>query len=307
MNKITTLLVLISLFAGCVSSNTDSQKRTADSQENDLVDLNPLCPENVLSPNIPVGDVVGLAEQEEPASYDFVEEKKAEIVSVDDGKSFAVWWQPEDFDVSTDTVFVSLHGHGAWATRDFEVWYPQMEERGYAYLGLQWWFGRSLENEGYYEPENIYTLVRSVLESKGVEPGNVIFQGFSMGSARSYGISMYDKQCNTEPYFAANIANSGPWEDDYPLYEKILNGDFGEVPLSETHWILFCGEEDYNDKGNHQGYVCEGMNHTQTRLEELGATIDLFLKDPKGDHGSLTINSENSSKALDVAETLLVE
>ncbi len=308
-NKLLSALVLVLLLASCSNSTDVETTDTSDASANKL-SIDPasaLCTQEVRSPHIPAGDVLNLAKDEEAGSYKFVQDKDAEIISIDDDKSFVVWWQPEDFDVSTDTVVVSLHGHGSWATRDFEVWYPQVSKNNYAYLGLQWWFGRSLEKDGYYNDENIYELIGQVLEQKGVEPGHVIFEGFSMGSARAYAVSLYDATCSPEPYFALSIANSGPWEDDYPLYSDILDGQYGENPFEGTHWILFCGEQDYNDEGIHQGPVCDGMDHTQDVLTQLGGSVELFLKDPNGDHGSFSINSANSTKALETAETFLNE
>lgn len=260
------------------------------------------------APNLPIGDVQELAQTDEEGAeaYIFAETHDAEIIPVDDGMSYAVWWEPEGFDVTTDTVVVSLGGHGGWAVKDFEVWYPQLTQRKVAYLGLQWWFGRSLENEGYYESDRIYSLIAEQLEAKGVTPGNVIFEGYSMGSARSYGISLYDHLCGNN-YFGVNIANSGQWEDGYPLYTKILSKDYGEQPFEGTTWILFCGEKDNNEEayGGRSVNTCEGMTKTQQRLEDMGATVDLFIKDPDGDHGSFMINTDNVNQAMDEAEKIL--
>lgn len=270
-----------------------------------VITENALCLEVSKSPNLPASDVQSLAEKNSAESYAFVEKNGAEIIPVDDGKSFAVWWQPDGFDSANDTVLLSLHGHGEFATKDFEVWYPTVKERGYAFVGIQWWFGRSLESNGYYDESQMYDIIQSVLESKGIPAKHVIFQGFSMGGARSYGVTMRDHLCGSG-YFAVSIANSGPWEDDYPLYKKVLDGEYGEKPLDSTHWVLFCGGKDINENPSNSALsnVCDGMQATQTRLEQFGAIVDLFIKDQSGDHGSFMKNSENTKKALDVAETI---
>ena len=185
--KFKALLASFILVTAC-SNNTTLETQTDTIQEATI--QNAYCTETLTpGPNLPAGDVLNLAQTDEEdggaEAYAFAETHGAEIIPVDSGMSYAVWWQPEGFDVTTDTVVVSLGGHGGWAVKDFEVWYPQLTERNVAYLGLQWWFGRSLEKEGYYESDRIYSLFAEQLEAKGVTPGNVIFEGYSMGSARS--------------------------------------------------------------------------------------------------------------------------
>ena len=104
-----------------------------------------------------------------------------------------------------------------------------------------------------------------------------------------------------------NIANSGQWGDDYPLYSKILTKDYGDQPFSGTHWILYCGEKDYNSyaEGTRSKSTCEGMTKTQQRLEDMGAIVDLFIQDPTGDHGSFMIDSTNVKEAMDEADKIL--
>jgi len=262
------------------------------------------------APHLPAGDVLELAQTEEESAeaYKFAIDHDAEIIPVDNDMSYAVWWEPEGFDITKDTVLVSLGGHGGWAVKDFEIWYPQVSERKIAYLGLQWWFGRSLEDEGYYEPDRIYSLLAEQLEEKGAIPGNVIFEAFSMSSARSYGIALYDNLCG-EHYFGVNIANSGPWEDGYPLYSKLLTGDYGTDLFKDTRWILFCGETDFNEHPStpELSNVCNGMTTTQERLEDFGGTVELFIKDPNGDHGSFMMNDDNVNQGMDEAEKLLAQ
>ncbi len=265
-----------------------------------------LCQSAITSPRLPPGDVLALAKQADPISYQFTQDHSAEIIPVDDNKSFAVWWQPEGFDPATDTVLVNLHGHGEWATRGFTVWHDQLMEHSYAHLGLQWWFGRSLESNGYYDPDQIYRLITEQLAAHHIPPGHVIFEGFSMGSARSYAVTLRDALCG-EHYFGVTIANAGPWEDDYDTNAEVLAGNYGATPYAGTDWILFCGEQDENAYA-HSTYphVCDGMDHTKTVLEAYGATVDLLLKDPTGNHGSMMLHPENTNTVLYAAEKILV-
>lgn len=288
------ICLMIIVGGGCASNKIDNVLSTPSSSPT-------LCSETIKNPNLIVGDVLSLAQNIEPEDYDFVKKNGGEFVSVNEGKTFVVWWQPKDFDVTKDLVVVSLHGHESWATTDFRVWYPELVKRGYAFAGIQWWFGRSLEEVGYEDPGMIYKNIKEILFNKGIPLGHVIFQGFSMGGARSYGVALYDNFCG-EKYFGVNIANSGPWEDDYPLYEKVLAKTYGPEPFVGTNWILFCGEKDDNEFG--LGHVCDGMQRSYDRLTALGGGVVLFLRDPEGDHGSLMRNSANLTNVLDTVEKL---
>ncbi|MEK7632691.1 MAG: hypothetical protein AAB473_02775 [Patescibacteria group bacterium] len=247
-----------------------------------------------------------LAKADNPNAYTFVTTHDAEILPLDAGNTYAVWWQPEGFDPAKDTIVVSLHGHGDWAIQDFKVWYPEISARGYAFIGLQWWLGRSLEDVGYYEIPEMYQLITSALAAKGITDGNIIFQGFSMGGARSYGVVFEDQQSG-KPLFDVDIANSGPWEDNYPLYASILKGDYGATPFAGTQWILYCGAKDINEHPStpELAIVCDGMTHTKDILEGFGATVPLFIDDATGDHGSFMRNPTNVESALDVADGIL--
>lgn len=299
-----TALVTLLLLASCSTQTEVQDLATTETATNESLAY--FCTGTTTpAPHLPVGDVLSLAKEEDAEQFAFADQKGAEIIPVDNNMSYAVWWQPENFDASTGTVVVSLHGHGDYAIQDFKVWYPELAQRNVAYLGLQWWFGRSLENEGYYEPDRIYSLIAEQLEAKNITAGNVIFEGFSMGGARSYGVALYDKACGNN-YFGVNIANSGPWEDGYPLYAEILTKQYGETPFEGTHWILFCGDQDENEFATTQvTHVCDGMENTKQRLEDMGGTVNLFIQDPTGNHGSFMINSDNVDEAMDEAEKIL--
>ncbi len=301
MKRILSILALCSLLL--TACNSTPSETTTENDENALCSK-----EATPDPHLPAGDVLELAQTDEESAeaYKFVGNNDAEIIPVNNDQSYAVWWQPKDFDAAKDTVVVSLHGHGSWATKDFEVWYPQLTQRHMAYLGLQWWFGRSLEDEGYYEPDQVYALISEQLAAKGIPSGHVIFQGFSMGSARSYGVTLFDHLCG-ENYFGVSIANSGQWEDDYELYANTMAGAYGEKPFEGTEWILYCGEKDYNSyaTGSREKDTCQGMSNTKDRLESLGGLVDLFIQDPTGSHGSFMLDADNVNQAMDEAEMIL--
>lgn len=248
-----------------------------------------------------------LAKADNPDAYTFTTSHNAEIVSLDQGNTYGVWWQPENFDPATSTIIVSLHGHGGWATQDFSVWYPNLAQRNYAYFGLQWWLGRSLENDGYYDIPEMYELIVTGLKEKGITSGNIVFQGFSMGGARSYGVALLDK-LSANPLFDVSIANSGPWEDNYPMYADVLAGKYGEQPFAGTTWMLFCGAKDVNEHPQTPELtnVCDGMDHTNDVLTQYGGTVAYFLKDPAGEHGSLMRLQSNFDAMFDEVDAFFI-
>lgn len=248
---------------------------------------------------IPPGDVLTLAKTSTDAKYTQATDAGAEVIEVDNNRSFVVWWQPEGFDPKTDTVVVSLGGHAGWATRDYVVWKDLLEERGYAFLSVQWWFGRSLESAGYYQPNVIYGLIRDTLRTKGVTPGNVIFQAYSMGSANSYAVTGFDRW-EGDQFFAVTIANSGVYEADFPPNAKLPT--YSDQPYANTNWILYCATHDEEHPSWNE---CQSMDKTQSQIEAWGGDVALYIKDSVGTHGSFMMNKANANQALDVAETFL--
>lgn len=243
-------------------------------------------------------DILELSEKQEPAAMKFVREKGGSFFPVSSGRSFVVWWAPEGFDAKRDPVLVSLHGHAGWAAKDFEVWYPYLKERKFAYLGIQWWFGRSMEIFGYAEPREIVRWAREALEQRGIPKKHAVLQGFSMGSANSYAVTFIDRR-QTEPYFAVTISNAGQLEDDYPPNRGFLSGPQSDRPFAGARWILYCGEKDPQ-------HGCGPMKETREKLESLGAVIDAFIDDPQGDHGGF-MRRKHAGYALDLSEKIMKE
>ncbi len=249
------------------------------------------------SPNIPIGDVLALAKEKRASSFDAIASDGASVISLDEGRTYGVWWTPDGFDPSTDMVIVSLHGHGEYAAKGFEVWYPTIKKNDVAYLGIQWWFGRSLEDDGYYDTRKIAALVDEALRTTGVTSPNVVLHGFSMGSARSYGVTALETLCG-DARIALTISESGEWKDGYPLYADMLSGIYGEQPLSGNPFILFCGGA---ESGPMARGTCDGMSRTRSRIEQLGGVVTDLLTDPNGGHGSLTMNPANADAAIAAA------
>jgi hypothetical protein len=213
-----------------------------------------------------------------PEAVRYAEENGAEIKPTSDGRSFTVWWQPEDFDPKDGIVFVHAHGQAGWATEGFELWHKHLKERGWAYLGVQWWYGNNQEWIGYAQPLEIYRWTGEALHRHGVRPGRVIYEGFNMGSANSYAVTYIDRR-QARPYFALTIANSGALEEDFAPNGLLLSKHEPSHPLAGSRWILYCGELD-----DVQRDACKKMGRTREQLEERGAVVHRFIREKFGTH-----------------------
>ena len=240
-------------------------------------------------------DILNLSQQMERKAYQYAQQQGAKIVPTKDGRSFVLEWLPPGFDVTKDPVLVSLHGHGGCATRDFQVWHKHLAKKGFAFVGIQWWYGRSMESIGYAKPRDIYPWIEEALTDLGVPRGRVIFEGFSMGSANSYAVTYLDRKQPT-PYFGVTISNSGQLEEDFPPNQLFLGAPGGH-PFTGAHWIIYCGEKDPQ-------HGCGPMGETKTKLEGMGATIDKFIQDPSGDHGGFMKDAQ-CEPALDLAKEIV--
>lgn len=243
------------------------------------------------------GSTLDFSKKMEAKAYAFSQSKSAEIRLTEDKRSFTVWWQPTGFDPQKDIVLVSLHGHAGWATRDFQVWFPKIKDRKYAILAVQWWYGRSPEEHGYAKPNDIYRWINQELKRRSVKPGNVIFQGFSMGSANSYAVTYFDAS-SSHPYFAVTISNAGPYEADFPPNQLFLERA-EEKPFLGTHWIFYCSEKD-----EEQEDCCGRMQSGANLMQQLGGEIVKFFRDPQNSHGGF-MRSDYVNQALNTAEKLV--
>ena len=244
------------------------------------------------------GSTLEMASRMDAESMSRLQAVGASVEETPDEKSFVVWHAPEGFDPKTGITLVTLHGHQSWAGKSVMVWADEVRARGWAHLAVQWWYGRSAETHGYARPADVYPWIVDALRRHGVEPGRVIFQGFSMGSAISYAVTFLDRQAPA-PYFAVTIANSGSMAEDYLPNRPFLSGEAGAQPFAHTHWILYCSEHDQE-----QRQACERMAWGAEQLERLGGAVDLFIRDPQGPHGGF-MSPANLDRSLDQAVSVI--
>lgn len=238
------------------------------------------------------------AKAEKSAQYNFAVKQGAEIKVTPDGKSFYVFWKPENYSVSTPLI-VSIHGHGSWTTKDFYMWYPYIKERGYAILTLQWWKGTGEETKDYLRPEEMYRMLDQILTEKKIE-APVLLHGFSRGSANTYALASLDVHSGKR-HFDLFIANAGKANPGYPPNKAIQSGKMGPAPLAGTRWITVAGGKDKNQDRD----GISAMRETQAWLKKYGAEIVLAIEDPNGDHGVFHRNPKNVALALDAFDKLI--
>jgi hypothetical protein len=231
------------------------------------------------------------AQSANPTRYQFAIANNAEIRATSDNKAFSIWWQPGS-GVPTG-VIVGLHGHGSYATDDLAMWQPYALARGYAVLALQWWFGGGEATNDYYSPAEMYPIIAGILAEKGVQPGTVLLQGYSRGSANSYAMTALDAASGNR-FFGMTLSISGGAAAGYPPNMQVVAGDFGKQPFNGVQWVMYCGEKDPDPTIN----GCPAMTASKNWVTQYGATFKLLIDDPNGDHSGFMTNSSNVNAAL---------
>ena len=217
---------------------------------------------------------------------------KTQVEPTSDGKSYLVVWksvpQPKQW-------IVSLHGMTGFATDDLAIWQPHLKGRAVGVVSVQWWLGGTNAKSDYYTPLDVYREVDMLLQKLGVQPGSVMYHGFSRGSANSYPIVAID-QGKGKKYFSLCVASSGGVGLDYPPTKDISAGAFGPRPLEGTRWITCAGGRDQNPERD----GIEGMRKASAWLKEQGARVLMSIEDPTTGHGALVLNPKNAKQVLDL-------
>ncbi len=240
--------------------------------------------------------VFQLGMQKDAERYQFAVDQGARFATAPDARAFyIVWYPPGTGPEAPPPMIATIHGHGSFAFDEFYLWQPYALERGYGIIALQWWFGEGEQMNDYYLPHEIHQVLASAFAAEHVKPGTVLFHGFSRGSANSYGVAAIDRSQPT-PYFALTISNAGEPGTDFPINVDIANGKFGPQPFAGMHWVMVCGMRDPNPDRD----GCPAMEGARDWVTGYGATVDLLIEDPKGDHGAFHMNPDNVNAALDV-------
>jgi len=231
------------------------------------------------------------AQAANPTRYQFALNNNAEIRNTSDGKAFTIWWQPAA--TTPAGIIVTLHGHGSYATDEFYLWQSYAQNKGYAILALQWWFGGGETVADYYLPQEMYPIIASLLKEKGVKPGAVLLHGYSRGAANSYAVTALDAASGYR-FITMTLSNAGGAAADFPPNQQIAAGTYGARPFTGIQWIMYCGANDPDPAIN----GCPAMNAAKNWVTGYGATFKLLIEDANGGHGGFMTNSTNVNTAL---------
>lgn len=223
--------------------------------------------------------------------YQFAIDQRVEIQATKDNKAFSIWWQPSTSKPAA--VIVTLHGHGSYATDEFFLWQKYANERSFAILALQWWFGGGETVSDYYTPQEMYPIIADILTTKEVAPGAVLFHGYSRGSANSYAMAAQDSISGNR-FFTMTLSNAGGAASDFPPNQQIESGAFGSMPYSGMQWAMYCGGKDPDPNIN----GCPAMTKAKDWVVKYGATMTIFIEDANGDHGGFHTNPANVEAVL---------
>ena len=213
-----------------------------------------------------------------------------EIRPTSDGQSFVAIWKPKKEPMRW---IVTLHGTEGFATDVLSRWERVAQPENVGIVSVQWWLGDSPTS--YYAPSQVYNEVSRVLESLHVQPGTVMFHGYSRGAANSYAVVALDA-ARGRKYFSLAVADSGGVALEFPPTRAIVDGTLGTRPLQGTRWITSAGAKDPH--ADRDGIA--GMRKTVQWLKEQGATVVLSIEDPNQGHGALQRNIDNSKKVLKI-------
>ncbi len=239
-----------------------------------------------------------MAKTKRAPRYEYAMQNHAEIGYTADGKSFYLFWAPENYSPETTPVIVTIHGHDGWAVEDFYVWHSILKERGYAMLAVQWWLGEGESIKDYLTPQEIYRVIDDVFQKKRIQ-APALLHGFSRGSTNTYALAAMDVSTGHH-YFKLFIANAGKANSNYPPTAAIEKGQFGENPLGGTRWITYAGGQDTNPDRD----GIPGMRQAGEWIERYGGKVVLAIEDPNSGHGGFHRNPDNTNKALDEFEKI---
>ena len=235
------------------------------------------------------------AKAAKPERYQLAVRHHAQFIPMPDHRSFAVLWYPSDHPTTKPPMIVSLHGHGSWATDEFAMWFPYLEQRGYGFLAVQWWFGSGEDTSDYYTPQELYPQIEKLLSEEDVAPGTVLLHGFSRGASNVYALTALDRTQGSR-FFLMALANSGGASENYRPNDKITRGGFGATPFAGTDWAFFCGGRDpHPDRDG-----CPAMDRSRRWVEYLGGATVLFLDDQQADHGGFHRTPAHVEQVLDL-------
>jgi hypothetical protein len=276
MHRIRTLALLLGLACGLVFVYAAAPRSTASSA------------------------VLEQMRRRDPQAFAFAQAKGARIepVSTALGTSFYLAWFPKGKKPQSTPVIVTLHGSRGDAAVKFQSWQPEAAKRGYGVIALEWWNGVGRPAHGpesevnYLSAAQLYSTLRSILAKEEVKPGLALLHGHSRGGARTYPVTYLDRKSSR--FFRLSVGDSGGANPDSEDIQKITS-------LAGARFVLYCGER---DRGN-EIPACDALELTKTWLESKGAKVELFIKDPAGNHGGFLASPANIDKALDVFARLL--
>ncbi|MFZ5552782.1 MAG: T9SS type A sorting domain-containing protein [Bacteroidota bacterium] len=228
---------------------------------------------------------------QDPSLVNYATTNGAQVLSTPDSNSFYLKWFPTGAIPNATPLIVTLHGSQCNAFMEFKSWHPQAELHGCGIIALQWYRYNNNPPYDYFPDDTLYNYIDSVLTNISYPSGKALLHGFSRGSARSYAMIFYDIQ-SANNYFCTTVSNAGYVDLGYPLYDSINDGVYGLNFFAGKHWNLFCGPPEPPIAGG----ACDGLNFTQTWLQNQGAAVDIYIQDSSLGHNGFQLPSSFAYK-----------
>jgi hypothetical protein len=233
--------------------------------------------------------------------FEHVLDQGVRVVDLPGEKNFFAYYVPRAY--ASGRILVAVHGTGGTPYDALNDEIPLANQFDYLAVGVN---AFSRETKDFLSEPDLYRSIQQALRYIAEKYQNnlsaVAYNGFSRGSALSYGVACLDAK--TDKVFDLIIAHSGGIPLDLPedpqragsgkLMADLVYGRLGKDPLKGERFFLYSG-----DKDEEWGIrMSQQVEHARQIIEANGAEVVEYVRDPEGSHGGLRLNRSINEKAV---------
>lgn len=194
---------------------------------------------------------------------------------------YAATWAPAAWPrQSNRVVLVALHGTDGYPEAAWNDWFPTLEARDMAFIGVSY-----LEGGVYDDATVAWQRIRAALDSMGAPCGmnlTVHLTGFSRGSAQSFGVAALDR-ADRGPINGV-LAVSGSWRPGGMMIPELRAIDADSKSMAGVRIWGWCGTAD-----DTQGFwMCDGMTMALAWVRNHGGTAAPLYSSTGLGHGGFS-------------------
>ncbi len=221
-----------------------------------------------------------------------------------DDTYYAAWFPAAHFDKSKRRIIFVLHGTKGAPEYEFADWKPSFDPRGYAFIGLKWYYEGKQAPDDYSNGETLYQRMTAILDEMdgpcGTKTANVSLLGFSRGSAQAFEVLARDRA--GQQRIKSVVAVSGAWPTTMKPtdYLAALDTKGDTTAMTGGRMWMYCGGQDM-DLGEP---MCDILRNAKSWVERHGGTVQKLYENPSGGHHSMTDTPEALTDAFDYVDSL---